>query len=99
MKRVLVTGANGMLGGDVCSALEAAGFEAIATARRDAPHVLDVTNIEQARKLLEDLTPHALIHCAAYTAVDRAESEPEEAFRINETGSRVIATACAEYKV
>lgn len=99
MKRVLVTGANGMLGVDVCRALDANGFEAIGTARKHSPHTLDVTDLSQTSLLLETLKPDAVIHCAAYTQVDRAEEDADEAFRINAVGTRILATQCAVHDI
>lgn len=99
MKNVLVTGANGMLGVDVCQALKADGIAVIATARQKAPHILDVTDPVQTESLLHETRPDAVIHCAAYTQVDRAEHERDEAFRINAIGTRVLASACAKLDI
>jgi len=57
---------------------------------------LDVTNPAACREAVSGCLPEVVIHCAAYTAVDRAESEAEAAFAINEGGTRNVAVACRE---
>src|SRR5437879_3097589 len=95
---VLVTGAAGMLGTDVCAALEQAGHEAVPTGPR-AAFPLDVTIPGEVREGIRFHQPDAVIHCAAYTKVDLAESESESAFRVNALGSWAVAAACAELDV
>ena len=92
--RVLVTGAAGMLGTDVCTALRASRHDPIATDVVDGMMLLDITDVQAARRALSESKPGAVIHCAAYTNVDRAESEPELAYRLNALGSWCIAAAC-----
>lgn len=87
--KVLVTGVTGQLGHDVCRELE----------RRGVPHIgvgsaaCDITDAPAVGALFEREKPDAVIHCAAYTAVDKAEDEAEKAFAVNETGTRNIAAA------
>ncbi|NBD27571.1 dTDP-4-dehydrorhamnose reductase [Paenibacillus glycinis] len=86
---ILVTGANGQLGREV--ALLAAGPNVkIRGFGRDE---LDISNPAQCEAVMIECMPEAIIHCAAYTAVDQAESEPDEAFRINADGARNVAMA------
>jgi dTDP-4-dehydrorhamnose reductase len=94
--RVLVTGAKGMLGTDLCQVLEAAGHEPQPTDVRGEglSATLDITSIDQARGALSQLAPDVVIHCAAYTNVDQAEREPDAAYRVNALGSWVMAAAC-----
>ena len=68
---VLVTGAKGMLGQDLCPILEDAGYEVIET----DVDTLDITNAEQVKQVLEECKPEIVIHCAAYTNVDKAEED------------------------
>jgi dTDP-4-dehydrorhamnose reductase len=57
---------------------------------------LDITDLKKCRDAMERYRPDAVIHCAAYTAVDKAESEPDEAFRVNAAGTRNVALAARE---
>jgi dTDP-4-dehydrorhamnose reductase len=90
--KVVVTGANGQLGRELVT-MDSKGRFAITGLDRSA---LDITNLEQCREVLSQLRPDVVIHCAAYTAVDKAEVEPDEAFRINAAGTRNIAVASRE---
>jgi dTDP-4-dehydrorhamnose reductase len=100
---VLVTGAAGMLGSQVV--LDApAGWRAVGTDLSAGAGVfasgVDVTEEAAVSALLRDLGPVAgVLHCAAYTAVDRAEEEPEIAYRINATACEVLARACATRRI
>ena len=90
--KILVTGANGMLGQDLCPILEDEGFDVIET----DVHNMDFTNLEQVEKVLKDNKPDYVIHCGAYTNVDKAEEEPEVAEKINALGTANIAKICKE---
>ena len=67
--KVLVTGANGMLGKDLCPLLEDEGYKVIETDVNN----LDITNAEQVNSTLKAEKPNFVIHCAAYTNVDKAK--------------------------
>src|SRR5947208_1543452 len=97
--KVLVTGAAGMLGTDVCTALTREGYEPVATGRRDGQLLLDVTDYASVESVLRHQGPDAVIHCAAYTNVDKAESDADAAYRLNALGSWAVAAACAEHDV
>lgn len=58
---------------------------------------LDITKPDVLNRTFEEEKPDVVINCAAYTAVDRAEREPEKAFLVNETGVRNIAECCRVY--
>jgi len=90
--KVLVTGANGQLGYDVIKRLDSEGIEYLGTDRKS----LDIKNEEQVKRVISDYNPDVVIHCAAYTAVDRAEDERELCYEVNVLGTRYIAEACKE---
>lgn len=92
MTKVLVTGANGMLGQDLCPILEDEGYEVVET----DIHNLDITNLDMVRNVLISEKPDYVIHCAAYTNVDKAEEDIETARQINSKGTENIAKVCAE---
>jgi dTDP-4-dehydrorhamnose reductase len=98
-RRVLVTGGAGMLGSQVLLAVPD-DIEALGTDMREAPGVdvpgVDLTDAEQVDALFAQLAPiDGVIHTAAYTAVDRAEEEPELAAAINGDACGVLARASA----
>lgn len=80
-----------MLARDLCPMLEDADFEVIETTRNE----LDVTDELQVRRVISDVKPDYVIHCAAYTNVDKAEEEPETAELVNAKSAEYIAKACA----
>lgn len=87
---ILVTGANGQLGSDVCSILE----------KQSVPHYgidkneLDITDKEAVAAFFEKNNISAVIHCAAYTAVDKAEDDCDNCYKINHIGTLNIAEQC-----
>lgn len=89
--RVLVTGATGLLGRAVMPALAAAGHTAQGFSLPEA----DVTRLELLQRAVDGFRPDWIVHLAAFTRVDESESWREEAFRVNEIGSRNAALAAA----
>ena len=77
--KVLVTGAGGQLGHDVVDACALAGDDVVAANRA----ALDVTSRSAVAAVVADARPDAVIHCAAFTAVDACESDPDKAFAVN----------------
>jgi dTDP-4-dehydrorhamnose reductase len=90
--KVLITGAGGQVGRALLEAVPG-GFETIACAHAD----LDVGSAESVRQCIERDSPAVIINAAAYTAVDKAESEPDAAQRINADGPGFLAAAAREY--
>ena len=91
--KIIVTGAKGQLGYDVIKRLESQGIEAVAA---DLPEV-DITDAAAVEDFVASHKPDGIIHCAAYTAVDNAESEKEICSLVNETGTLNIAKACKNH--
>lgn len=90
--KVLVTGVKGQLGFDVVNELEKRGHTAIGV----DVDTMDITNSEQVESVIKANMPEAVIHCAAYTAVDLAEDNKELCDKINGEGTENIAKVCKE---
>ena len=91
--RILVTGSTGQLGFEVLGAFSQSGHEIIAPVRQE----LDFLNPDEVADRVRRLQPDWVINCAAYTQVDRAESEVEQAFVINRDSVAQLAGAVAGY--
>lgn len=89
--KVLIAGAGGQVGQALLAGAPAA-IEAIGCSR----HELDIADPLSARRALERVAPAVVVNAAGYTAVDRAEAEPEQAFRANGSGVADLAAICAE---
>lgn len=90
--KILVTGINGQLGYDVVREGKLRGFEMIAPDIHD----LDITQDQAVYELVRKEKPDAVIHCAAYTAVDKAEDDKEQCWKVNVDGTRYLAQAAWE---
>lgn len=88
--KVLVTGINGQLGHDVMAELERRHIECIGAGRQQ----FDITDYEAVREFITAVRPDAVIHCSAYTAVDKAESNADACYQANAVGPENIAKAC-----
>ena len=88
--KILITGANGMLAKAVEKEFD--GDEQILTDVAE----LDITNLEAVKKCVSEVKPDYIINCAAYTAVDKAETEEELAYKINAIGPKNLAIASKE---
>lgn len=89
---ILVTGVNGQLGYDVIRELKNRNIDCLGIGRQE----LDITDEEKVHKYIIDLKPKCVIHCAAYTAVDKAEDERELCYKVNVDGTENIAKSCKE---
>lgn len=88
--KILVTGANGQLGYDVVKELQKQNIECCGTTRQD----FDIVDFEATEEFIMNYMPDAVIHCAAYTAVDKAEDEQGLCYLINASATENIAEIC-----
>ncbi|MYM68944.1 dTDP-4-dehydrorhamnose reductase [Pseudoduganella sp. FT55W] len=84
--KVLLTGSTGQVGYELARSLQGVG-EVVAVDR----NVMDLSNLDQVRDVIRSVKPQLIVNPAAYTAVDKAESEPELAHRINAEAPAVMA--------
>ena len=92
--KILLTGSNGQVGFELNKKLSVLG-EVIATDREE----LDLTNLNAIRTFIDQTRPDIIINPAAYTAVDKAESEPDLAYQINTLAPEVLATMASELDI
>lgn len=88
--KVLVTGVKGQLGYDVMNELASRGIEGVGADVEE----MDVTDAKACETVINEVKPDAVIHCAAYTAVDAAEDNLELCRKVNAEGTRNIAKVC-----
>lgn len=88
--KVLVTGANGQLGTDLCSILQ--GVEVIPLTDAD----IEITDINSVKSVITRQQPDVVINTAAYVRVDDCETEQDTAYAVNALGARNIAVVCHE---
>ena len=88
--KVFVTGVRGQLGYDVVNELEKRGLEAIGVDIQE----MDITDADSVNNVIGEAAPDAVIHCAAYTAVDAAEDNEELCRKVNAEGTQNIANMC-----
>lgn len=93
--KVLVTGVKGQLGYDVVNELEARGHEAVGVDIQE----MDITDAQSVDKVISAAAPDAVIHCAAYTAVDAAEDNAELCRKVNAEGPQNIANVCKKLDI
>ena len=90
--KFMVTGVNGQLGHDVVLKLKEMNIGVVAPGRDE----FDLTNKEQVQRYIIEEKPDVIIHCAAYTAVDKAEDERDLCYSVNVEGTRAVAEAAKE---
>lgn len=90
--KIFVTGRSGQLGFDVVKEGNARGYIMYGTSSEE----LDITNRVQVINYITTLKPEVIIHCAAYTAVDKAEDDQERCFDVNVNGTRHLVEAAKE---
>ncbi|ACK69928.1 dTDP-4-dehydrorhamnose reductase [Gloeothece citriformis PCC 7424] len=89
MKKILLIGNNGQVGQELQSTLAPIGD--LTGVARDQ---LDLTQPDNIRQVIQDTHPEIIVNAAAYTAVDKAESETELAYTVNETAPKILAQEC-----
>jgi len=92
--KILLTGKNGQVGFELAKKLSPLG-ELIATDRED----LDLSNLAAIKKFIDQAKPDIIINSAAYTAVDKAESEPNLAHQINAEAPKILAAKASELNI
>ncbi|MBM7568610.1 dTDP-4-dehydrorhamnose reductase [Paenibacillus sacheonensis] len=90
--KILVTGATGQLGYDVVRHGMKRGLQMVGIGSRD----LDLTKEAEVSTYIRELNPDAIVHCAAYTAVDRAEDEKEQCWSVNVDATKYLAQLAKE---
>lgn len=93
--KVLVTGVKGQLGHDVVRELEKRSMEAVGVDIEE----MDITDAASVDRVIRAAAPDAVIHCAAYTAVDAAEENEAVCRKVNADGPRNIAQVCRELDI
>lgn len=111
--KVLVTGVAGQLGHDVMNELASRNLEGYGTDLAEtyagiqdgtyvcsAPYVsLDITNAQAVQTVMDEVHPDAVVHCAAWTAVDKAEDMPDVVRKVNADGTKNIVEACKKHDI
>ncbi|MFJ9383222.1 dTDP-4-dehydrorhamnose reductase [Peribacillus sp. NPDC101481] len=90
--KILVTGVSGQLGFDVVREGNKYGFEMYGTGSKE----LDITNKENVCEYINKVKPDVIVHCAAYTAVDKAEDYKEDCYDVNTNGTKYLAEAAKQ---
>lgn len=93
--KVLVTGVKGQLGYDVVNELTKRGIESVGVDIEE----MDITDPVSVDRVIKEAAPDAVIHCAAYTAVDAAEENEELCRKVNAEGPQNIANVCKELDI
>jgi dTDP-4-dehydrorhamnose reductase len=94
-KKILVTGANGQLGSAIVTIFKQHNIDVIGTDRS----MMDITNQNQVFEVVKQIKPQVIIHCAAYTAVDKAEQDKINCYKVNVDGTRNLALISKELKI
>ncbi len=93
--KILITGSKGQLGHDLMNEFDKRGVEYMGVDVAE----MDITDAKACRQVITEAKPDAVIHCAAYTAVDAAEDNVELCRKINAEGTKNIAEVCRDLDV
>ena len=91
--KILVTGVNGQLGYELVKELKNKGYTDILAVDKDE---MDITNKDMVNNVIKNYHPDVIFHCAAWTAVDKAEDEKEACYNVNVNGTKYISEAAKE---
>lgn len=94
-KRILVTGASGQLGSAIFNIFKKNNINVVGSDRK----FMDITNRKQVFEVVRKIKPQVIIHCAAYTAVDKAEEDKENCYKTNVDGTRNLTILCKEMNI
>lgn len=94
MNKIVITGADGQLGRAFSKGFLSSSYDVYSLGKKE----MNVVNYEEVCHVLEELTPSTIIHCAAYTSVDLAEINKDEAFLVNAIGTRNVAIVAEKIK-
>ena len=97
--KILVTGARGMLGSDLCIELIAAGHDVVQSDIFPDTTFLDITSPQSIKEILENNKPVWVINCAAYTKVDACETNEDSATILNGTAPGYLACECSRLRI
>ena len=93
--KALITGTTGQLGFELMRQVDDHSLEAVPISEDE----LDITDFDWIKTIFQEVQPDLVINPAAYTNVDRAESEPETAFRVNRDGAENLAKICVDHDI
>ena len=93
--KILVAGAKGQVGTSLLQLGQKLGYDMLGM----SSHELDVTSIRNVDAVVSQVKPDLIINASAYTAVDKAESDLQRAYEINETGPKLLAMACRKLDI
>ena len=93
--KILITGAKGQVGTELVTQANDRGYEVHGFGSKE----LDISNAEQVYQTVLQIKPDVIINAAAYTAVDKAETEQESAYAVNSQGSENLAFACKKMDI
>lgn len=93
--KILVTGASGLLGKTLCPFLEEQGWQFWACNSK----IFDVTNTKMVNEIMNKISLDFIIHLAGYTNIDLAEDNPEQAYNVNQLGTRNIAHIAKKHNI